>query len=163
MDKKNQACVVDSRRSLFATIPLGIGMMAAVDEVIFHQLLRWHHFFDWSSPAYSIISDGILHSGELIFFVLGFFIFADLRNQHMLDRTSALAGFFIGLATFQLFDGIIDHKVLRLHQVRYVDNLLPYDLAWNGFGLLLLMIGFLILKRSRRSVITSRPLSRDKK
>jgi len=41
----------------------------------------------------------------------------------------AWAGFFYGLGGFQLFDGIIDHKVLRLHQVRYVENLFVWAIA----------------------------------
>ena len=51
---------------------------------------------------------------------------------------------------FQLFDGIVDHKILGLHQVRYVDNLLMYDLGWNLAGLLLLAIGYWLLRRARR-------------
>ena len=139
----------DLKRSLTATLPLGIGMMAAIDEVIFHQILAWHHFFDWGTPAFSLLSDGLLHSGELIFFVLGFFMFADLRSRRKLNRTAAWAGFVLGLGAFQLFDGIIDHKLLRLHQIRYVDNVLLYDLIWNAFGLLLLLAGFLIYRRAR--------------
>lgn len=149
MPPLNSSLQSDLKRTLMATIPLGIGMMAAIDEVIFHQLLGWHHFFDWGTPAFSLFSDGLLHSGELIFFVLGFFLFADLRKHNKLNRTAAWAGFFLGLGAFQLFDGIIDHKVLRLHQIRYVDNVLLYDIIWNAVGLLLLLAGWLILRRAR--------------
>ncbi|WP_318375362.1 DUF2243 domain-containing protein [Enterobacter sp.] len=139
----------DLKRTLTATFPLGIGMMAAIDEVVFHQLLAWHHFFEWGTPAFSLLSDGLLHAGELIFFVLGFFMFADLRSRSKLNRKAAWAGFFFGLGAFQLFDGIVDHKVLKLHQIRYVDNILLYDIIWNGFGLLLLLTGFLIYRHAR--------------
>jgi len=137
------------KRSLMATIPLGIGMMAAVDEVVFHQILSWHHFFDWGTPAFALLSDGLLHSGELILFVLGFFMFIDQHRHNTLNRTAAWAGFFYGLGAFQLFDGIVDHKVLRLHQIRYVDNLLVYDVIWNAVGVLLLLAGYLIFRRAR--------------
>ncbi|GAB3826295.1 hypothetical protein GCM10028895_37010 [Pontibacter rugosus] len=51
---------------------------------------------------------------------------------------------------FQLFDGIIDHKVLRLHQIRYgVDNILPYDVAWNLAGVILLIVGIWLAMRAR--------------
>lgn len=122
----------DLKLSFIATLPLGIGMMAAIDEIIFHQILAWHHLFDWGTPAFSLLSDGLLHSGELIFFVLGFFMFADLRSRKRLDFTAAWAGFILGLGAFQLFDGIVDHKLLRLHQIRYVDNVWLYDLVWNA-------------------------------
>ena len=143
---------LDTRRSMLATILLGVGVMAAIDEIVFHQILAWHHFYDLSTPALGLVSDGLLHSAELIFFVLGFFMFSDLRARHSLARTHAWAGFFFGLGIFQLFDGIVDHKLLGLHQVRYVDNLLPYDLAWNGFGVLLLVIGFVLLRRARHHI-----------
>lgn len=147
---------LDLRRSMIATALLGVGVMAALDEIVFHQILAWHHFFDWGTPAFALFSDGLLHSAELILFVLGFFMFADLRARHALARTHAWAGFFLGLGGFQLFDGIIDHKVLRLHQVRYVDNLLPYDLAWNGFGILLLVIGLVLARRAKNDITAAR-------
>ncbi len=59
--------------------------------------------------------------------------------------------FFLGLGGFQIFDGIIDHKILRLHQIRYVENVLPYDLAWNGAGILLLLTGWLLYRRARKA------------
>lgn len=140
--------VEDARRSTIATVLIGIGCMAAVDEIVFHQMLAWHHFFDFSTPAFALFSDGLLHSAELILTVLGFFLFADLRSRGALVPQAAWSGFFLGLGGFQLFDGIIDHKVLRLHQVRYgVENLWLYDLVWNGVGLVLLSIGILLIRR----------------
>ena len=139
----------DLKRSLTATLPLGVGLMAAIDEVIFHQILAWHHFFDWETPAFGLLSDGLLHSAELILFVLGFFMFADLRSRRKLNRTAAWAGFFLAMGAFQLFDGIVDHKLLRIHQIRYVDNVLLYDLIWNAAGLLILLAGFIIYRRAR--------------
>ncbi len=152
---------IDARRTLRATIVLGIGGMAAVDEIVFHQLLAWHHFFDWSTPAFGLFSDGLLHSAELILLVLGFFMFSELRARRALAPRFAWAGFFLGMGGFQLFDGIVDHKVLRLHQVRYVDNLLPYDLAWNGAALMLLAVGFALLRAARAQVAPLRPVAND--
>lgn len=143
------ASVPEYRRSLAVTMLIGIGVMAAVDEIVFHQLLAWHHFYDNSTPAVALFSDGLLHAAELIVLIAGFFLFSDLRRRQVLAARRAWAGFFIGAGAFQLFDGIVDHKVLRLHQVRYVEDLLPYDLAWNAFGLLLLLTGIAILARAR--------------
>ena len=141
--------LVDARRSLLATTFLGIGLMAAVAEIVFHQILAWHHFFDRSTLAVSLLSDGLLHAAELIMLAAGFYLFVQLSRHRVVSRMHAWAGLFIGAGGFQLFDGIIGHKLLRLHQVRYVDNLWLYDLAWNGFGLLLLIIGIVIWRRAR--------------
>lgn len=144
----------DHRRSTVAAALLGVGFMAAIDEIVFHQILAWHHFYDRSTPMIALMSDGFLHAGELIAFVAGFFLFFELRKHHALNTRFAWAGFFLGLGGFQLFDGIIDHKVLRLHQIRYgVESILPYDIAWNAFGLVLLAIGGALLMRARREAL----------
>ena len=130
--------------------------MAGVDEIVFHQLLGWHHFYDRATPAIALLSDGLLHAAELIALVAGFFILLDLRRDAKLSFSWTKAGFFLGAGGFQLFDGIVDHKVLRLHQIRYGVDLLPYDLTWNLAGLLLLAVGLVLSRRARRSAGSAR-------
>lgn len=137
-------------RSLWAALMIGVGVMAAVDEIVFHQILAWHHFYDRSTSEVALLSDGLLHAAELFVLVAGFFLLADARRRDAYSRGVAWAGFFLGLGAFQIFDGVINHKVLRLHQVRYGVEVLPYDLAWNAAGLLLLLIGVLLAVRARR-------------
>lgn len=128
-------------RSRWAAALIGIGVMAAVDEIVFHQLLAWHHFYDRSTTEIALLSDGLLHAMELIAIVAGFFMLSDIRRSHSLVPIQAWAGFFIGAGGFQLFDGLVDHKVLRVHQIRYNVEIFPYDLAWNFAGVVLLLIG----------------------
>ncbi|RKR90290.1 putative membrane protein [Micromonospora pisi] len=137
-------------RSTAATVLIGVGVMAAVDEIVFHQLLRWHHFYDRSTPALGLVSDGLLHAAELVALVAGFFLLADLRRHGWLVPASAWAGLFLGLGGFQLFDGVVDHKVLRVHQIRYGVEIVPYDVAWIASGALLLVVGALLALRTRR-------------
>ncbi|MCC9166357.1 DUF2243 domain-containing protein [Pontibacter harenae] len=139
----------DPKRSMWAAALVGVGVMAGVDEIIFHQVLSWHHFYDGSTTEIGLLSDGLLHAAELISIVAGFFMLLDLKRSRTLVKARAWAGFFLALGGFQLFDGFIDHKVLRLHQIRYVNNLLPYDIAWNLGGLILLLIGFYLLRRAK--------------
>jgi uncharacterized membrane protein len=140
---------VDRRRSVRVAAMIGVGLMAAVDEIVFHQLLAWHHFVDRSTTQLALLSDGVLHSVELVLLVAGGFLFSDLRRRGTLAPRSAWAGLVLGMGAFQLWDGVVDHKVLRLHQVRYDVDLLPYDLAWNGVAVLLLVTGAVLLRRSR--------------
>lgn len=123
--------------------------MAAVDEIVFHQLLSWHHFYDGDSNDIALISDGLLHALYLVALVAGFFLYAELRANHTLSRPYALAGFLLGLGGFQFFDGIVDHKLLGLHEIRYGVDLLPYDIAWLGFSVLLLVAGVIQLRRAQ--------------
>ena len=141
----------DRRATLRAATLGGVGLMAGIDQVVFHQLLGWHHFYDRSTPAVGLLSDGLLHAGELVLLVAGGFGFADLRRRGALAARWAWSGLFLGLGGFQVFDGVVDHKVLRVHQVRYGVDLLPYDVAWNGAGAVLLAVGAVLLVRARRS------------
>src|SRR5918911_4714476 len=96
---------VDGRRSVLTGTVLGIAIMAAADEIVFHQLLGWHHFYDRSTPDLSLLSDGLLQTAYLALLVAGFFRFADLRRRGTLAPRSVWAGFVLGLGAFQLFDG----------------------------------------------------------
>lgn len=137
-------------RSKWGGILVGIAIMAAVDEIFFHQLLAWHHFYDGSTLAIGLLSDGLLHAGELIAMVAGFFILLDLRKHGAMSKAHAWAGGFLGAGGFQLFDGIVNHKILRLHQVRYDVPILPYDIAWNLMALILLVVGIVLVRRAGR-------------
>jgi len=138
-------------RSAAAAALIGVGLMAAIDEIVFHQILHWHHFYDRSTPTVGLLSDGLLHAAELVALVAGFFLLADLRRHRALVPTAAWAGLFLGSGGFQLFDGIVDHKVLRVHQIRYDVDIVPYDVAWIAAAVLLLVVGVLLALRSRRT------------
>lgn len=148
------------RRSAWVGALLGVGTMAAIDEIVFHQILAWHHFYDRSTPQVGLMSDGLLHAAELVMLVAGIFLLTDLARSGRLAAGHTWAGFLLGAGGFQVFDGVVNHKVLRLHQVRYdVENLMPYDLAWVGAGLLVIAVGLLVLwraQRGRRSVAEGR-------
>ncbi len=138
------------RPSVLAAALIGVAAMAAVDEVVFHQILGWHHFYDRATPAVGLLSDGLLHAAELVALAGGFFWFADLRRRGALVPVAAWGGFLLGAGAFQLFDGVVDHKLLRAHQIRYGVDLLPYDLAWNIAAALLLLAGALVTWRAAR-------------
>jgi uncharacterized membrane protein len=141
-------------RGTFVTgVILGIGVMGAFDEIVFHQLLQWHHFYTFATEYWRIVSDGVLHLFTTSMSVLGAVrLWSQRHHSSALSTNRPLwAGGLIGAGGFQLFDGIVNHKLLQLHPVREgVVNILPYDLAWNTFALILLAAGWFIW-RSRQS------------
>lgn len=139
----------ESTRSLRAGVLVGVGTGGFVDEVVFHQLLHWHHLYDRSTTAAALVSDGLLHVTGWLATVAGLLLFARLQRRRAADGRRVVAGILLGAGGFQLYDGIVQHKILRLHQVRYGVPLLPYDLAWNGAGLVLLLAGAALLLRPR--------------
>lgn len=138
------------RRSLWGAAMVGVGLMAGLDEIVFHQLLGWHHLYDGSTSEVALLSDGLLHAAELALLVAGAVLLGRLGHRRVLHAESAWAGVLLGMGGFQLFDGIVVHKVLGLHQIRYGVDLLPYDLAWNAAAVVLLLLGGLLTRRARR-------------
>ena len=136
---------------LLSGVFIGIGVMALIDEIIFHQLLQWHHFFDFNTMQFGIFSDGLLNSFALFAIVAGIFLFAHVTKMYSYSLLRWWSGIFIGLGSFQLFDGIVSHKLLQIHQIRYGVELLPYDIAWNASAILLLAVGIFMWLKTRKS------------
>jgi uncharacterized membrane protein len=141
-------------RSITSGVLIGVGVAAFLDETVFHQLLHWHHFYDKSTLNAGLVSDGFLHAGGWLCVVVGLFLFADLQRRGNTVGLLVWAGGFLGWGLFQVYDGLIQHKVFGLHQIRYHVDLLPYDLAWNLSGAVGILVGVLLLMR-RRSAITT--------
>ena len=137
-------------RSLGAGVLAGLGTAAFVDEVVFHQLLHWHHLYDRATTAVGLASDGLLHAFDFAALVAGLFLFADLQRRRAAVPQRFWGGALLGAGAFQLYDGLVQHKVLGLHQVRYGVDLLPYDLAWNLAGAAAALAGVLVLLLARR-------------
>jgi uncharacterized membrane protein len=56
-------------------------------------------------------------------------------------------GILAGFGSFNLFDGVVDHKLLRLHQIRPgVANPLAYDAVWIGLSVLFLAVGMALVR-----------------
>ena len=141
--------VVQARRTTWSGVLFGVGLIAFVDETVFHQLLHWHHFYDRSTDEIGLVSDGIFHAVGFFATVAGLFLLADVRRRGGPRWSRWVGGLLIGAGAFQLYDGTVQHKLMGLHQIRYDVDLLPYDLAWNIGAAILIIVGVLLLLRSR--------------
>ena len=139
--------VAPRRRSTVAGVLAGVGLIAFVDETVFHQLLHWHHFYDRSTPDAGLVSDGLFHAFGFVAVVAGVFLLADLRRRGALGVRRWVGGLLLGAGGFQLYDGLVQHKVLGLHQIRYGVDLLPYDLVWNVVAAVLVVVGIVLTRR----------------
>jgi len=151
------AHVRQTRRSLLVSgLLFGIGFVAFVDEAVFHQVLGWHHFYDRSTTEIGLLSDGVFHAFSWFATVGGAFLLADTVRRGGWSPLRWWAAVLVGVGAFQLYDGIVQHKLLRVHQIRSVDDLLPYDLAWNVSAALVLAVGAVLLFVDRRRAATVR-------
>jgi uncharacterized membrane protein len=142
---------VRTGRSTLSGGLIGIGVAGFLDETVFHQLLHWHHFYDRSTPTAGLVSDGFFHAGSWLCIVAGLFLFADLQRRRATVPGRVWAGGQLGWGGFQVYDGLVQHKLLGLHQIRYRVDLLPYDLAWNVAGGIGVLLGLWLLSRPVRT------------
>ena len=140
-----------ARRSTTSGVLAGLGLVAFVDETVFHQLLHWHHFYDRSTADVGLVSDGVFHAFGFVAVVTGLFLLADLRRHRALVVGRWVGGLLLGAGAFQLYDGLVQHKVFGLHQIRYQVDLLAYDLTWNVVAAVLLLAGVVVTVRACRT------------
>ncbi len=131
----------------------GIGVAAFVDETVFHQLLHWHHFYDRSTSDVGLMSDGLFHAFGWFAVVAGLFLLADLRRRGAFLRARWVGAGLVGLGAFELYDGTVQHKLMRLHQIRYHVDVIPYDVTWNVAALVFLGAGVVTLIRTRPTTV----------
>ena len=137
----------ENKNLFIAGIILGVGLLGAIDGIIFHQLLQWHHMVLSDNIQLEIFTDGLftaLFSALLLWG--GVKIFQDARkNQLGSSWRIFLGGIYIGGGAFNLVEGIVDHHILQVHRVKpLAENPLMYDLAFLAIGALLVVIGFMI-------------------
>ena len=141
-----------ARRSLlWPGVLVGIGLAGTLDEVVLHQLLAWHHFYDRSTSAVGLVSDGLFHLFSTVVLVIGLIQLVERRRTTPDTARVALAGILLGAGGYNLYDGTVQHKLLGLHQVRAgaPDNL-PYDLTFLAIAAALALAGALLLRQVRQ-------------
>ena len=150
--------LIGSNRSAYAGLNLwsgvlfGLGLVTFIDDAVFHQLLHWHHFYDKATTEIGLISDGLFHAFSWFATIGSLFIFAYLRRRNALWLTRWTGGVLLGGGVFQLYDGIIQHKLMRIHQIRYNVDILPYDFAWNISAIAVIAIGISLIARTQRAL-----------
>lgn len=142
-----------SQRNVWSGVLFGIGMVAFIDEAVFHQILHWHHFYDLSGTDAGLVSDGFFHALSWFATIGGLFLVADLARRPAFWPKRWWGGVLLGGGVFQLYDGLVQHKLLGIHQIRYVDDLLLYDLVWNVIAGVMIVVGALLVIRTRRSIL----------
>lgn len=129
----------------------GLGLVAFFDEVVFHQILVWHHFYDKSTSNIGLLSDGLFHAFSWFSTIASLFWLAHLRRKKTFRIKKWIGGVLLGIGFFQLYDGIIQHKILKIHQIKYNVYILPYDIVWNVTAVIILIIGIIIFLQSKKN------------
>jgi uncharacterized membrane protein len=142
-------------RNVWSGVLFGVGAIAFIDEAVFHQLLHWHHFYDRATTDIGLVSDGVFHALSWFATIAGLFLLADLRRRHALQWGWWWGGTLLGAGAFQLYDGTVHHKLLGIHEIRYVPEVWVYDLVWNAVAVAMIVVGIVLVVRSPRVVTPS--------
>ncbi|MGG1401189.1 DUF2243 domain-containing protein [Bacillus salipaludis] len=152
MIRNTKQVALYKNRNLWSGIMFGVGLVAFLDEAVFHQLMHWHHFYDKSTTTVGLVSDGIFHAFSWFATVGALFMVADLRRRRAFILKTWLGGVLLGAGVFNFYDGTVQHKLMRLHQIRYNVDILPYDMAWNIIAILLIIFGIALLIQNGRKL-----------
>ena len=112
---------------LWPGILVGIGLAGTLDEVVLHQLLAWHHFYDRSTPTIGLVSDGLFHLFSTVVLVIGLIQLVERRRTTPEPPHVALAGILLGAGGFN-----------------------PYDLAFLTIAAAAVLAGALLLRHARQ-------------
>jgi uncharacterized membrane protein len=142
-----------------AGVLMGAGLGGFVDGIIFHQILQVHNMLSSRIPPNDLVSakinmtwDGYFHAAVWVMTAVGLYLLfrAGQRRDVPWSGKILLGSLIAGFGLFNLVEGIIDHQILGIHHVvEYTDNKLPYDLAFLASGVILLLVGWMLIRAGR--------------
>jgi uncharacterized membrane protein len=150
-----------SQKATVAGILIGIGMGGFVDGIVLHQIAQWHHMLSNVIPPHTTENmqvnmtwDGLFHALTWIITLVGVL---QLRSaayaRAAIPSLQAFTGqLILGWGVFNLIEGIIDHQILGIHNVREVPNYTVYNLTFLAVGgVLFILLGWLLMRAGSRA------------
>lgn len=149
-----------------ASTVLGVGLGGFVDGIVLHQILQTHEMLSNKIAATNYIGksvnmfwDGIFHLFCLIVVIIGVILLWKIMKRNDVDRSGKLfvAGLLSGWGIFNLVEGIIDHQILKLHNVvEFSTNHSIGNYIFLIASLILLMIGWILFRIENKKRYASR-------
>lgn len=146
---------------------LGFGTGGIFDGILLHQLLQWHHLLSGVGGAQlrdlrvQVLVDGVFHTLMYAIAAAGLRLLWRSRRRLAESGTGRplLAAFLIGFGGWHVVDGILFHWLLGFHRIRMAaENPLLWDLLFFVPGLVLMLVGWRLLRRGgREREETARP------
>jgi len=135
---------------------LGMGLGGFFDGIVFHQILQWHSMLSnrvpQTSPSAAAVNmfwDGLFHFIMLLIVGMGSAMMLKLNSRNDINFSLRLfgGGLLSGWGFFNLVEGIINHHLFKLHNVK---ESTPQPGLYNaGFilaSIALILIGGYLLK-----------------
>lgn len=144
-----------------AAVITGIGLGGFLDGIIFHQILQWHGMLSNKIPPITVINksvnmfwDGIFHLFVFCATLVGMLRIWRLSQKMTTDHSGKrlLGGMLLGWGLLNVVEGVINHHVLELHNVREGMHASVWNYGFLIFSALIISCG-IILTRRRKSVV----------
>ena len=113
------------RRALFAAGVFGFGFSGLIDVLLLHHVLQWHHLVSGIYPMntldglrINVLADGLFSIGMVVIAGIGAGLVwrAERRTATPLAFRPVAGAAVVGLGVFDLYDAVVDHVILGLHQ-----------------------------------------------
>ena len=141
-----------------AAMVLGIGIGGFADGIILHQILQWHEMLSNKFPPNTVLQksvnmfwDGIFHLFTLLSTIVGIYLLWKVLRKSNVNSSGNLlvGGMLAGWGVFNLVEGIINHQILEMHNVREISiNKELWNYGFLLFGILLLLFGWLLVRKT---------------
>ncbi len=148
---------------LTTAIILGIGIGGFIDGIVLHQILQWHEMLSAKIPPTNYVAksvnmfwDGIFHFFTLVVTAIGIVRLWQLLHRKEINRSGYLlsGGLLMGWGLFNLIEGVIDHHILKLHNVREVSSAPEvWNFGFLTFAVVLLAAGYGLQKRGGEQMV----------
>ena len=154
----------DEKSNRFPTsagILLGLGLGAFFDGIVFHQLLQWHHMLSGWYPLKSLDNlrlnttwDGLFHSAAYVLVLAGLYsLWQRARNGELRwSGAQCLGAMLLGWGIFNLAEGVVNHLILRLHQVNETapeGQRVFWDIGFLLWGAAMLVMGASLMRATQ--------------
>ncbi|WP_458189680.1 DUF2243 domain-containing protein [Haladaptatus sp. NG-WS-4] len=135
----------------------GFGFSGLIDVLVLHQVLQWHHLVSGIYPMdtldglrTNVRADGLFSIAMVTIMCIGGGLL--WQSERRTDAPLALRPLFgaaiIGLGAFDLYDVVVDHAILGLHQPLSRGG--SYNPHWAGVSLLIVLAGVYVLHTGTR-------------
>ncbi|RYZ25921.1 MAG: DUF2243 domain-containing protein [Chitinophagaceae bacterium] len=137
---------------------LGIGVGGFIDGIVLHQILQWHEMLsnkvpptDYLGKTVNMFWDGIFHAFTLITTFIGIILLWKLLYRKDINRSGYLlsGGMLLGWGLFNIVEGVIDHHLLKLHNVREIStNPETWNVGFLGLSVILILVGIILCRKA---------------
>ncbi|WP_306056869.1 DUF2243 domain-containing protein [Natronococcus wangiae] len=141
------------RRLLIAGGTTGFGFGAVIDTVVFHLTFQTHHLLSGFYDPYSLdgLRTNVMFDGLFLLATLGIasvglgLLWTTVNGTAERFSTRYLVGaIVVGAGVFNVFDGVVDHYLLDLHNV--VHGTEAWNPPWVVASVVMLAVGLLLLR-----------------